>query len=331
MMANTKASIAELVGKTPLVELRNFQEKYGLQAKLFAKLEYLNPSGSVKDRAALNMITEAEKAGKLQKGDTIVDNSSGNTGIALAAFAAAKGYHFECLLEPGVSPERTQILKAYGAHLRSFLDFPEIAQMMDKGAFETAEISRIIQAYADSKGYFYTDQVSNQANPEAHYQTTGPEIWEDTDGQVDILIMAAGTGGTIAGLAQYFRQKKPDIKIIAVEPAEASRPSAEQPDVNSIDGIVAFDGFGPENQPTFFSKNHFYYDSCIDVLAEDGYKTGLELARTDGIFLGESAGAVLHAAKTVAQKDENKGKNIVLIFADNGMKYLSSPMYQEIN
>lgn len=326
-MSNIKKSIVELVGHTPLVELVNYEKENNLDATLLVKLEYFNPTGSIKDRAAVNMIIEAEKEGKIKPGYTIVENTSGNTGIGLAAFAAARGYKLEVFLEPGQSIERQAILKAYGVTLNFYTDLPVVAEALRTGTLTADLLLNEIQKYADSKpNHYFINQVRNSNNPAVHYQTIGPEIWEDTDGNVDILVALAGTAGTISGTGKYLREKNPDLKIYAVQPAVASRPSAENPSPNTIDGVVPFEGIPDDAKPPFIFD--IKYDECIDVLAEDAYATGRQLTLTDGIFLGQSAAAALHAATLVAKRPENFGKNIVIIMADDGLKYLSTNMYK---
>ncbi len=329
-MANIKTNIAELVGHTPLMEFVNYEKKYQLQAKLLGKLEYFNPSGSIKDRAALNMILAAERDGILHPGDTIVENTSGNTGIGLAAFAASRGYHLEVFLEPNQSVERQAMLKAYGATLHLMTDLPSVAEALANGTFSTQFYQDELQKYCDSQpsNYYFINQLANKANPDVHYETTGPEIWEDTDGKVDILVAMSGTAGTITGLSRYFREKNPDIEIVAVQASPASRPSPENPHPATIDGVAPFGdpGFPDALKAPFIVG--FHYDECFDVDGEDAYATGRELARTDGVFLGQSAAAALYVARKVAERPENAGKNIVVMLADNGMKYLSTDMYK---
>ena len=327
-MGNIITNIEQLVGKTPLFEFVQYEEKHELKAKILGKLEYFNPSGSVKDRAALNMIKAAEKAGLLHKGDTIVENTSGNTGIGLAAFAASRGYKLLVFLEPGQSEERQKILRAYGAELKSMMDVPGVADALANGTFSTQFYQDAIQAYCDAQStpHYFINQLANEANPGVHYSTTGPEIWEDTDGKADILVATSGTAGTITGLARFFREKNPDIKIIAVQADPTSRPGGSE-NPQTIDGIAPFGDPGfPDSAKAPFIVG-FDYDECIDIKGEDAYATGREIAVTDGVFLGQSASAALKAATIVAQREENVGKNIVVILADNGMKYLSTNMY----
>ena len=328
-MANIIKNIEELVGNTPLFEFVKYEEKYGLEAKILGKLEYFNPSGSVKDRAALNMIKAAERDGLLHPGDTIVENTSGNTGIGLAAFAASRGYHLTVFLEPNQSVERQAMLKAYGAKLYLMTELPEVAEALANGTFSTQFYQEALQRYCDAQPthHYFINQLANEANPGAHYSTTGPEIWRDTDGKVDIVVATSGTAGTITGLAKFFREKNPDVKIVAVQADVASRATAG-PGAPTIDGTAPF---GDPGFPDAFKAPFivgFDYDECIDINGNDAYETGRELAGLDGVFLGQSAAAALTAAKQVALRPENKGKNIVVILADNGMKYLSTDMYK---
>ena len=325
-MANIRKSITELVGHTPLVELTNYNRKNQLKGTLIGKLEYLNPTGSVKDRAALNMIEKAEAEGKLKPGGTIVESTSGNTGISLAAFAAAKGYKIHIFMEPGCTPERVQILKAYGATVQYYEDIPGFHEIVAKYGFDTGKIVAAIQKFADENGYYYTSQLFNDANPEAHIKTTGPEIVEDTDGDVDYAVMLAGTAGTLTGVGIYLKEHVPNVKIIGVQPNLESlyKPGEDR---NTIDGVVHFDNDGKVHHP-FIVKNNFEYDECIDVDGKDAYATARELAQSDGIFLGASAAAAVYAAKQVALRQESRGKRIVVILPDDGMKYLSTKMYR---
>ena len=328
-MANIHQSITELVGHTPLVELKNYEEKLGLKAHLLGKLEYFNPSGSVKDRAALNMILEAEKSGKLKPGGKILDFTSGNTGIATAAFANARGYEYAVVIQPGVSVERTLILKAYGVTLLQAGDVPGFLEMLQNGGLTMKQLSIVMNAYAKEHGYYYIDQGTNPDNPDAHYKTTGPEIWEDTDGKVDYLVALVGTGGTLAGLARFLKEKDPDIKGIGAQPAKVARKSLDHPEANTIDGVLAFDGIPAASVPVFFDQENPPYDECLDIVAEDAYETGRTLVKTDGIFLGQSAAAAIKAATDIARRPEAEGKNIVIMLADNAFKYLSTNMYKE--
>lgn len=327
-MGKIYKSITELVGHTPLVELTNYEKKNNLNATLLGKLEYFNPSGSIKDRAALNMIEEAEKAGLLKEGQTIVDNTSGNTGIALAAFGHAKGHEFVTFLENGVSKERVDIFKAYGVEQFWFADIsPRVKEMLETGALNIAAIEEDVKAYGDERGYYYTDQCSNKHNALAHYKTTGPEIWEDTDGKVDIVVLLGGTGGTISGLSKYFKEKDENIQIVGVQPDVHSRLDENNKTGDTIDGVFPLK-IGEQIIIPLINQFGAKIDEIIDVPAADAYAAAKELVRTDGIFLGQSAGAALAAATQLAQRPENAGKNIVIIMADDGTKYLSTNEYK---
>lgn len=325
-MANIHHSLAELVGHTPLMELDNYEEALGLNAHILGKLEYFNPSGSVKDRIALGMIQAAEDAGKLHKGDTILDFTSGNTGIATATYANARGYHYAVVIQPGVSVERSMILKALGANLLQAQDVPGFMEMLADG-LTMSRLDAVMEEYAAAKGYYYISQASNPANMNAHYTHTAPEIWEDTDGKVDYVVCCVGTGGTLAGLSKFMKEQNPDIKVIGAQPAEASRRTPEHPNPNVIDGILVFDA-EKRSVPTYFDEANPPYDEVIDVVAEDAYATGRKLAHTDGLFLGQSAGAAIYAATQIARRPEAAGKTIVAVLADNAFKYLSTQMYR---
>lgn len=325
-MAKIYGSITELVGHTPLVELKNYEKSNNLKAKLIGKLEYLNPTGSVKDRAALNMIEKGEAEGKLKPGGTILESTSGNTGISLAAFAAARGYHLHIFMEPGCTPERVQILKAYGATVQYYQDIPGFNEIMSKYGFDKERIIAAIEKFADDNGYYYTSQLTNDANWQAHIKSTGPEIVEDTDGDVDYAVMLAGTAGTLTGVGLYLQEHIKGIKIVGVQPNLESMYKPGE-DRDTIDGVVHFDNNGQVGHP-FILKNNFHYDEVIDVDGTETYATARELAESDGIFLGASAAAAVLAAKKIAERPENEGKKIVIILPDDGMKYLSTNMYK---
>lgn len=320
-------SITELVGKTPLVRLHRYEEAAGVYGHILGKFEYFNPSGSVKDRAALNMIQEAEYEGKLKPGMTIVDYTSGNTGIATAAFANARGYHYVAVIQPGVSVERSQILKALGAELLQVSDVPGFAEMLKTG-LSLEGLEAVMGNFAESKGWFYINQCSNPANARAHILGTGPEIWEDTEGKVDYVVQLVGTGGTLSGLSAYLRTKNPDVKIIGAQPAPRSLKDPAFPERNTIDGVLKFDGVPEDKVPTLFHQFQARYDECIEVIAEDAYETGRKLVAREGFFVGQSAGAALWVATQIAGRPETEGKNIVVILADNAFKYLSTNMYR---
>lgn len=325
-MAKIYQSIDELIGGTPLVEFGNYQKALGLDAHLLGKLEYFNPSGSVKDRIAKHMIDRAEADQTLKKGGTILDFTSGNTGIATAAIANARGYRYVVVLQPGVSKERTQILRAYGAELVDANAVPGFMDMLREG-LTMKTLRPIMNRYADEHGYYYIDQGTNPCNEETHYLTTGQEIWEDTGGAVDYVVALVGTGGTIAGVSRYLKEKNPDIKVIGAQPHPKSRKHPDHPEVNTIDGVLAF--HNAPMLPAFWDADTLPYDECLDIIAEDAYETGRRLVKTDGVFLGQSAAAAVYAGTLIARRPETKGKNIVMILADNAMKYLSTNMYME--
>ncbi len=309
-MANVYEKITDLVGHTPLLEVKEYMSVNGCKARILAKLEYMNPAGSVKDRIALKMIDEAEKNGTLHRGDVIIEPTSGNTGIALACMAAARGYRLIITMPETMSVERRKLLAAYGAKL---VLTPASKGM--KGAIMKAN------ELADETGGFVPSQFSNQANPLCHYETTGPEIWEDTDGKVDIFIAGVGTGGTITGTGKYLKEKNPNIQVIAVEPAESAVLSNENPGRHKIQGIGA--GFIPDTLDTDI------YDTIVKVSSEDAFQTSRELVKTEGFLCGISSGAVLYAAKELAKKTENQDKMIVALFPDNGERYLSVGLFEE--
>ena len=309
-MANIYSGTLGLIGKTPLVELKNLEKKYDLKARLIVKLEYFNPAGSVKDRIAKAMIEDAENSGKLQPGATIVEPTSGNTGIGLAAVAAAKGYKLILTMPETMSVERRNILKAYGAELV----LTEGAKGM-KGAIEKAK-----QIVAETPGAFLPGQFDNPANPRIHYETTGPEIWEDTDGEVDIFLAGVGTGGTLTGTGKYLKEKKAGVKLIAIEPDTSPVLSEGKAGAHKIQGIGA--GFVPSVLDTGI------YDEIIRVDNEAPFEAARELAQTEGIQVGISSGAALYAAIQTAKKPENEGKTIVALLPDSGDRYYSTAIYQ---
>lgn len=302
-------NITELVGGTPLLNLTKFTAKNGINAEIVAKIEYFNPSGSVKDRAALAMIEDAEKKGIISEGATIIEPTSGNTGIGIAMIAVAKGYKAVLTMPETMSVERRNILKAYGAQL----ELTEGALGM-KGAIERAK--KLAEEIPNS---IILGQFNNPANPEVHYHTTGPEIWNDTDGKVDIVVAGIGTGGTITGVGKFLKEKNPNVKVVAVEPAGSPVLSSGKPGPHKIQGIGP--GFVPETLDTQI------YDEVITIENEDAFATGREISRTEGILVGISSGAALHAAKLVAQRPENQGKRIVVILPDSGDRYLSTPLF----
>ena len=299
----------QLIGKTPLLELKNLEKKYGLEAKVIAKLEMFNPGGSIKDRVAKAMLDDAEKKGVLTKDSVIIEPTSGNTGIGLASVAAARGYRVIIVMPETMSVERRVIMKAYGAELV----LTDGTKGMS-GAIEKAE-----ELAKETPGAFIPGQFVNPANPEAHYLTTGPEIWEDTDGNVDIFVAGVGTGGTVTGTGKYLKEKDSEIKVVAVEPADSPVLSGGQAGAHKIQGIGA--GFVPEILDTDV------YDEVVTVQNEDAFSMGAELGKTEGVLVGISAGAAVFAAVELAKRPENKGKNILVIIPDTGDRYLSTPMF----
>ena len=320
-------SITELVGRTPLVRLHRYEKSEGLKARILGKFEYFNPTGSLKDRAALNIILEAELEGKIRPGMTLVDYTSGNTGIAEATFANALGYKFVAVLQPLVSEERTQILKALGAEVLQVSDVPGFAEMRKNG-LDMDKLVVLMTEFADSNGWFYLMQCANHSNFRIHTTTTGPELWEDTDGHIDYSVQLVGTGGSMAGLSAYLRNKNPDVKIIGAQPASVSLKNQDFPDRNTMDGVLQFHGVPEQLVPAFFRQFKTHYDECLDVVAEDAYETGRKLVRTEGFFVGQSSGAALWTATQIAKRPEAEGKTIVAIMADNAFKYLSTNMYK---
>lgn len=325
-MGKINQSIAELVGRTPLLQLNGYEKLHGLSAELIGKLEYFNPNQSVKDRIALAMIEEAEKSGELKKGDTIIELTSGNTGIGLAAVAAAKGYPFRVYIQDQVSKERFQVIHAFGGETVKLSEVPEIVESMEKNGPDFIECVKALErAVSGEKNIWFADQSRNKVNPNIHYQTTGPEIWQDTDGQIDILVACVGTGGTVSGSGNYLKEKNPNVKVIAVQPTPDSFVSEERPDREEITGVHPFENVEERYIPANFDRN--VYDGWYEVSTEQAYQAARELARKDGVLVGVSSGAALYAATEEAKKAENKGKRIVVIFPDTGLRYLSTHLY----
>ncbi|MBR3144314.1 MAG: cysteine synthase A [Clostridia bacterium] len=310
-MSKIYTSVTELIGKTPLLELTNIEKELNLKAKIFAKLEYFNPAGSVKDRVAKSIVDEAEKSGKLKKGATIIEPTSGNTGIGLASVAAARGYNMILVMPETMSIERRQLGAAYGAKVV----LTDGAKGM-KGAIAKAE-----ELNAEIENSIIAGQFVNPANPKIHYETTGPEIYEDTNGNVDIFISGVGTGGTVTGTGKYLKEKKSDVKVIAVEPKGSPVLSTGVAGPHKIQGIGA--GFVPD------VLNTDIYDEIFTVENEEAFATGRLIAKKEGVLVGISSGAALFAAIETAKKEENSGKNIVVLLPDTGERYLSTPMFSE--
>lgn len=310
-MAKIYHSVEEFIGRTPLMELTHVEEKLGLSAKILAKIEFFNPGGSAKDRVAQKMVDDAEAKGLLKKGATIIEPTSGNTGIGLAVMAAARGYHAIIVMPDTMSMERRMLMQAFGAELV----LTEGAKGM-AGAIEKAE-----ELAKEIPGAFIPGQFDNPANPQAHYETTGPEIYEDTDGEVDIFVAGIGTGGTLTGVGRYLKEKKPAVELIGVEPASSPLLTEGRAGAHGLQGIGA--NFVPSILDTSL------YQEVMTVTEEEAYAAGRMLARTEGLLVGISAGAALHAAIEAAKRPENKGKNIVVLLPDTGDRYLSTPMFAE--
>ena len=310
-MANIYTSADQLIGKTPLLELSNIEKKLNLNAKLLAKLEYFNPAGSVKDRIAKAMLDDAEQKGKLKEGSVIIEPTSGNTGIGLAAVAAARGYRIIIVMPETMSVERRQLMKAYGAELV----LTDGTKGM-KGAIAKAE-----ELANEIEGAFIPGQFVNPANPAAHLATTGPEIYEDTDGKVDIFVAGVGTGGTVTGVGEYLKSKNPDVKIVAVEPASSPVLSKGTAGAHKIQGIGA--GFVPD------VLNTKVYDEVIVVENDDAFAAGKLIGKNEGVLVGISSGAAAFAAIELSKRPENAGKNIVVLLPDTGDRYLSTPLFQD--
>ena len=310
-MTKVYTSADQLIGRTPLLELTHLEKQFGLEAKLVAKLEYFNPAGSVKDRIAKAIIEDAEASGRLKEGSVIIEPTSGNTGIGLASVAAAKGYRLIITMPETMSVERRQLIKAYGAELV----LTEGSKGM-KGAIAMAE-----ELQKEIPNSIIAGQFINPANPKAHKETTGPEIWEDTDGEVDIFVAGVGTGGTVTGVGEYLKEQKASVKVVAVEPADSPVLSKGTAGAHKIQGIGA--GFVPE------VLNTKVYDEVIPVTNDDAFATGKLLGKTEGVLVGISSGASLWAAIELAKRPENKGKTIVALLPDTGDRYLSTPLFAD--
>ena len=308
---NVFTSLDQLVGHTPLLEVKNYRRMRGINAAIYAKLEYLNPAGSAKDRVARQMILEAERSGALQPGATIIEPTSGNTGIGLAAMGVSRGYRIILTMPDSMSVERCALLKAYGAEL----------VLTDGASGMTGAIEKAEELHRQLPGSILAGQFDNPANPLAHYLTTGPEIWTDTDGNVDIFVAGMGTGGTVSGTARYLKEKNPRIKVVAVEPASSPLLTQGYAGSHGLQGIGA--NFVPKNY------NAALVDEVIAVTEDDAYRTGRLLARSEGVLAGITSGAALYAAEVLAKRPENKGKRIVVLLPDTGGRYLSTPLFKE--
>ena len=310
-MSHIYASADQLIGRTPLLELTHIEKKFGLNARILAKLEYFNPGGSVKDRVALAMIDDAEAKGTLKPGSVIIEPTSGNTGIGLASVAAARGYRIIIVMPETMSVERRQLMKAYGAEL-----------VLTEGAKGmTGAIAKAEELAKEIPGSFVPGQFVNPANPKAHFETTGPEIWADTDGQVDYFVAGVGTGGTVTGVGRYLKSQNAAVKVVAVEPKSSAVLSTGVAGAHKIQGIGA--GFVPEVLDTAV------YDEIIAVADEDAFRLGRELGRSEGVLVGISSGAALWAAIELAKRPENAGKTIVALLPDTGDRYLSTPLFAD--
>ena len=310
-MSKVYTSADQLIGSTPLLELSHIEKELGLKAKILAKLEYFNPAGSVKDRIAKAMIDEAEASGKLKEGSVIIEPTSGNTGIGLAAVAAAKGYRIIIVMPETMSVERRQLMKAYGAEL----------VLSDGTKGMKGAIAKADELAKEIPNSFIPGQFVNPANPKAHFEHTGPEIYEDTDGQVDIFVAGVGTGGTVTGVGEYLKSKKPDVKVVAVEPATSAVLSTGVPGAHKIQGIGAV--FVPD------VLNTKVYDEIIPVADNDAFATGKQIGHKEGVLVGISSGAAVFAAIELAKRPENEGKTIVVLLPDTGDRYLSTPLFAD--
>ena len=310
-MSKIYTSASQLIGKTPLLELTHIEKKFGLKAKVIAKLEYFNPAGSVKDRIAKAMLDTAKAEGKLNPTSVIIEPTSGNTGIGLAAVAAAEGYRAIIVMPETMSVERRQLMKAYGAEL----------VLSDGSKGMSGAIAKAKELAAETPDSFIPGQFENPANPKAHFDTTGPEIYEDTDGEVDIFVAGVGTGGTITGVGEFLKSKKPDVKVVAVEPKTSAVLSTGVAGPHKIQGIGA--GFVPD------TLNTKIYDEIIPVDNDDAFETGKLIGKNEGVLVGISSGAAVHAAIELAKRPENEGKNIVVLLPDTGDRYMSTPLFAD--
>lgn len=327
MAASIYGSIAELIGQTPLLRLSRFSQQQHLKADLIGKLELFNPNHSVKDRIALAMIEQAERDGLLKPGDIIAETTSGNTGIGVAAFAAAKGYRFRVYINDFVSIERSKIIQAYGAEVVPFSTVPGFAEFYEAsdGDFVAGTRWLVAQVTEAEPHVHFLQQLQNPANPRIHELTTGPEIWRDTDGELDIFVASVGTGGTLSGTGRYLKAQNPAIRVVAVEPGVDSQPSERQPEPLEITGVHAFSNQPPERVPPNLDAQ--IYDEVIAVETWQAYQAARQFALAEGVLVGDSSGAVLWAGQQLAARPENHGKRIVLLLADGGENYLSTDLF----
>ncbi|GBU24277.1 cysteine synthase [Fibrobacteria bacterium R8-3-H12] len=320
-------NITELIGKTPLVRLNRLEKVLGLQAEIIVKLEFFNPNQNVKERIAFSMIKGAEERGEIKPGDLIIDLSSGNTGISLAAVAAAKGYKFHAYMQDTAAKENKQILHAFGADYENLFTHPRFAPLATEYAGDAPKaMAQLLREESEKLGAYVTNQLENPDNPKAHYTTTGPEIWEDTDGKIDFFVSGAGTGGTLVGVGKYLREKNPGIKIVAYQAGPNSRPlesgNPEQPEMHGVHVIVG----GPFIIPLLKGQDNLW-DEVIDVEAPTGWETARVVAKHEGILVGESSGASVYTAIQLAKRPENKGKRIVAMVPDSGSHYLTTGLF----
>lgn len=326
-MSRIYESITELIGNTPLLRLSGYVREKQLSADILGKIEFFNPNQSIKDRIALSMIEDAEKNGDLKPGGTIVEATSGNTGIGLAAIAAIKGYKTHIYVQDNVSVERFKVMKAFGTEVSNMSDIPEVSKALQENNndYVAGYAAFYEKFYGKDDSVFIVNQDANPANPFIHYRTTGPEIWNDTEGKVDIVVAAVGTGGTVTGVGKYLKSKRKDIQIVAVQPGKNSIPSEDNPHPEEIAGVHPFEGIPEEFVPSNLDAQ--YYDECFPVETAQAYEAARKLAQSDGILIGASSGAILYAAEELAKRKENKGKTIVAIFPDTGLRYLSTNLF----
>lgn len=325
-MAKINDSLTELVGNTPLLRLHGYEKKLGLKAHLLAKVEYFNPIGSIKDRIVLRIIEDAEKAGKIKPGvTTLVEYTSGNTGIAISAIGAMKGYSVQIYLQEGVSKERLQVMKAYGAKVQKIGEVPELQDELKATNNDFVAATNLLKQHlrereAAGENIFFLDQMLNPLNPTAHHDTTGKEIWEQTDGKIDAVVSAVGTGGTIRGISDYVKDKNPAVKIVAVEPAL---------DAGALTGIHNFTEVPVERVPISVKGKEGVYDEVLIAKVPNSFEATRTVAKTDGVLVGNSSGAALWGATEIARRPEFAGKNIVVVFPDTGLRYLSTELFNE--